>query len=428
MTTVPPPLPDDYDPRRRIGVLSDTLPPTTKGFFLCLLVVLLTIGAFVVYAMSDSRNDRLNETVNSIAGTYGGRQTISIPEFTVYNAVTDTTCQKIAVSNCTVNATLHNEELKRGAFNIQTYHAEINISGTIDYGTTDLKSATIKASIAPTDFIGIDSLSPININGQRLQWHRNSDTLSVICPAEEIIPYGGNGPATFRYKLRLRGVDFFGITLNPDINRMAFNVSGEHESPSFNGWRLPDTRAITDSGFVAHWTINGNMLSQQWNKEPDNRVQTIGVTLTNGVDHYVKVCRAIKYAFLVIALAFGLIFIVEQRISRDINLFQYLLIGLALVLFYTLLLSLSEHISFTAGYWLAATLTASLIAWYMSAIFTSFRHGIMIGGSLFLIYGFFYIIICLSNYLLLVGSLGLFAVLGTVMRTTINTANKSYTK
>ncbi|WP_289857251.1 cell envelope integrity protein CreD [uncultured Muribaculum sp.] len=420
---VPPPLPG-YARRHRAKMLSETLPPTTKGFFLCLLVILLTIGAFVVYSMSDSRNDRLNETVNSIADSYGGRQTISIPNFNFKSTVddNDTISHQINVDNCIINAYVHTSELKRGAFNIQTYHADIEVSGNIIVDSTGSQPFFV-ASFTPSDFVGIDSLSPLKINGHELTWIRNYGSLSAHCPSTELIPADSVTQAEFSYRLRLRGVDFLGVALNPDIKRMTLNISGRHTSPSFNGWTLPNTRTVTDSCFTAQWKINGNLLPYQWKSEPDNKFYTgrkIGVTLTNGVDHYVKVCRAIKYAFLVIALAFGIIFIVEQRMLCDINLFQYLLIGLALVLFYSLLLSLSEHLSFLTSYWVSAMLTASLIAWYMRAIFNSTRQGITIGGSLFLIYGFFYIIICLSNYSLLVGSLGLFAVLAVVMRTTLN--------
>lgn len=94
---------------------------------------------------------------------------------------------------------------------------------------------------------------------------------------------------------------------------------------------------------------------------------------------------------------------------------QYLLVGIAIIVFYTLLLSFSEHIKFNFSYILASILTLLLISLYTTAIFKSKQFGLLIFGILLIMYTFIFNIIQLEDYALLIGSLGMFIILGIVM-------------
>ena len=133
------------------------------------------------------------------------------------------------------------------------------------------------------------------------------------------------------------------------------------------------------------------------------------------MDNYHQAMRAVKYAILFIALTFMIFFFVEVLNRRRIHPFQYILVGLALCLFYTLLVSISEHIPFNAAYAVSTTATLILITLYVWAIFANRNLTALVGGTLFILYGFIFILLQLEDYALLMGSIGLFVVLAIIM-------------
>ena len=143
------------------------------------------------------------------------------------------------------------------------------------------------------------------------------------------------------------------------------------------------------------------------------------VDLLVPVDRYQKTDRAIKYAIVVILLTFIAILLAEVVMRHPINMLQYLLVGLALVLFYSLLLSMSEHLSFGLSYLLAAIMTIGLITLYMRGILRSIKVAGAICGLLTVIYVFIYVLLSLETYALLTGSVGLFIALAAVMYATL---------
>ena len=125
--------------------------------------------------------------------------------------------------------------------------------------------------------------------------------------------------------------------------------------------------------------------------------------------------RSIKYAFLIIILTFVICFFAEVLQKKNIHPFQYLLIGLALCLFYTLLVSISEHLNFSLSYAIATIMTIGLLTFYLSGILKIKKTAITIGGMLLLLYIYIFILIQMEIYALLVGSIGLFIILAIIM-------------
>lgn len=140
-----------------------------------------------------------------------------------------------------------------------------------------------------------------------------------------------------------------------------------------------------------------------------------GVGLYTPVDNYDKTARTIKYAILVIGLTFVAFFLMEVSHRRRIHPIQYLLVGFALCVFYTILLSLSEHISFNNAYFVSALLTTGLITSYVSLAFRVRSLALTIGGILAFLYGFIFVILQSEDYALLLGSFGIFATLTVLM-------------
>ncbi|QMU62950.1 MAG: hypothetical protein GKR88_00790 [Flavobacteriaceae bacterium] len=133
------------------------------------------------------------------------------------------------------------------------------------------------------------------------------------------------------------------------------------------------------------------------------------------VDEYQKSERSVKYGFLVITLTFLIFFLIQTMSKISIHPFQYLMIGIALTMFYTLLISISEHSSYLKAYLVAESSVVLMITLYSKSILKTIKFPLFIGASLTALYTFIFIIIQLENYALLVGSIGLFIILASVM-------------
>ena len=223
---------------------------------------------------------------------------------------------------------------------------------------------------------------------------------------------------TFAFDLDLNGST--GLLLAPLGRQTTLHLSAPWADPSFIGAFLPARRTVTPSGFTADWRVlhlNRNY-PQHWRSDgdrPNVDASTFGVRLLVPVNEYQKTMRAAKYALLPLTLTFLIFFFVEVLNRRRIHPFQYILVGLALVIFYVLLLALSEQMPFDAAYGLAALVIVGLVTAYAAASFRQRRLTAATAGVLALVYGFLFVVLQLQDYALLVGSLGLVVVLAAVM-------------
>ena len=198
------------------------------------------------------------------------------------------------------------------------------------------------------------------------------------------------------------------------------SMKSNWKSPKFTGYFLPggNLKKSDDTGFEASWKIldfNRPFAQNYFGDFPELKNYAFGVDFIIPVDEYQKNERASKYGFLVIGLTF-LIFFVIQSISKiSIHIFNYTMIGLALVMFYTLLISITEHSSFLKAYLIAGISVVLMISLYSVSILKSKKFAAFIGLSLTALYTFIFVIIQLENYALLAGSIGLFVILGLVM-------------
>ena len=169
-------------------------------------------------------------------------------------------------------------------------------------------------------------------------------------------------------------------------------------------------REVSEKGFTASWKVlalnrDFSQVVIDWGASV--RESAFGVNMKVPVEQYQQTTRAVKYAFLIIVLTFSVVLFVEIRKGKHIHPVQYLLVGLALILFYTLLLSFSEHIAFLWSYVIASVMTVGLITAYMAAVLKIRKTAFAIGALLSAIYLFIYVLLQLESYALLVGS-GLF--------------------
>ncbi len=363
------------------------------------------------------------------------------------------------------------ERRQRSLYDLVVYRAKLHVRGSFR------TEALTNWSIDPTDVLwneafvatGISDLKGIR-NAVALRWDGNVQRFQPGLPAAEALPYGtAPGASALTTGLPVRGSVSY-VEEMPSVNaveggqestgglnvrvpipdeaalaaRHAFSfdldlngstglliaplgrttdvrLTSPWASPSFIGSFLPRERTVRPDGFRASWTVlnlNRNY-PQRWrtadNQRPSVDGSTFGVRLLVPVDEYQKSMRAVKYALLPLALTFLIFFFVEVLQRRRIHPVQYLLVGLALVIFYLLLLALGEYIRFNAAYLTAAVVVVGLVTAYVAGIFRRAQLTAVTAGVLTLIYGFVFTILQLEDYALLIGSIGLLLILALVM-------------
>jgi inner membrane protein len=199
------------------------------------------------------------------------------------------------------------------------------------------------------------------------------------------------------------------------------DLKSNWNSPSFQGAWLPSQRTVNVNGFEAAWTIPylGRNYPQSWNSEKLMKekiaASQFGVNLIAAVDKYRMAERSVKYAGLFILLTFAAIWLIEILVKFRVHFLQYLLLGFALCIFYLLELSLSEHMRFTAAYAIAALAIIVMITAYGKVMLKTFKKAAIVGSIVIALYTYLYIILCNEDYALLMGSIGLFVILGLIM-------------
>jgi inner membrane protein len=219
----------------------------------------------------------------------------------------------------------------------------------------------------------------------------------------------------FDFTLTLNGS--YGLFFTPAGKTTRVTMTSPWSAPSFDGAFLPDRRDI-NNGFTAAWSVfNYNRNFPQMWTGGDYQLQSseFGVNLLLPVDHYQKAIRSVKYAVMFIALTFLVFFLVELLSHKRIHPLQYLLVSIGLVLFYSLLLALSEQMHFNLAYLLSALAIVGLITAYSHSIFKETKQTVFMGIFLAVLYAFLYTVLQLEDMALLIGSVGLFIALAVVM-------------
>jgi inner membrane protein len=225
-------------------------------------------------------------------------------------------------------------------------------------------------------------------------------------------------PTAFSCKFDLNGsssIDFVPVGKTTKVS-----ISGAWNSPSYIGDFSPEI-IPSETGFEAQWSVFSfnRDIPDSWTDRQGLRraahYPSFGVFLVEMVDHYQQNMRSAKYALLFIILTFVVFFFVELLTRKRIHPIQYLLVSAALIIFYTLLLSLSEQIAFGWAYLVASIATISLITAYTYSIFKDVRQTAILSGLLSALYIFLYVTLQIEDVALLIGSIGLFLILAVIM-------------
>lgn len=333
------------------------------------------------------------------------------------------------------DAEVNSKTLKRGNFESAVYTTKMNFNG--HYISPELNLKGIKDEdiiwgqstilIKTSNLKGIKNEVNIELNETKYGFETNFndspnkysnflDELESGFINTNDLPKSKN--VKFDFSITFNGSE--DIKIIPIGKTTSMQMTSNWADPSFIGNYLPndETKEISKTGFKANWKvlhINRAFSQQYLNKVPDLNRFAFGTKFMVMVDEYQKSERSAKYGFLVIGLTFLIFFLIQTLSKINIHPFQYLMIGLALTMFYTLLVSISEHSDFLKAYLISGASVIILITLYSKSILKTFKFPKFIGLSLTALYSFIYVIIQLENYALLVGSIGLFTILSIIM-------------
>lgn len=439
-----------------------------KGCIIGFLALLMMIPMLYVKNLVFEREERQKEAAREISSKWAGRQNIIGPVIGIPFWQTqegDTNTRKTVRKNIAyflpdklnINATVNPKEKHRGIFKVMLYDTKATISGSFT------KPAFEKLSISADKVIWNEAFVVMNIADNK--GLNDQLTLNWKDSLIELSPQAGSSNDGMTASLQASSADDLSninFTTTIDLNgseQLFFtptgklttvNIESSWKHPSFSGSMLPQTTDVSDSGFKASWKSMSHKRNfpQQWigteysldhyfAPPPEEKsarfdgsiraadMQAVsagsigssafGVDLFIPVNGYQKTLRTIKYALLCILLTFAAFFLIETAHKKSVHPFQYGLVGLALILFYTLLLSFSEYTGFNTAYIIASAATIGLIAWFVKGVLQSGRATSVLSVVLVLIYAYVFSLLQLQDYSLLLGSIGLFLTLAVVM-------------
>ena len=409
-----------------------------KLAIITLLILLLLIPQSWIQDLIVERQYSQEQNVKSVTDQWSGGQLLQGPVLIVpYKSPVIAGKQEvinylyILPQVLQINASVNAEPFKKGLVNVNVYNAKVNLKG--NFNQPDL----IKQGIDPASVIYDKAKLIYSLSD--LKGLKNNPGVSIqgqVCPSEPVTEQSGifnngmqvefampkSGSVAFDFTMDVKGsneLEFLHIGKTTDVE-----VSSNWKSPLYIGHSTPDSRVLNADGFEAKWHMlyYNRPFPQQWVndlnvlKNNKNKLDaSSGVRLQLTIDDYRKVTRTAKYATLIILLTFVSLLLTELIRKQRIHLFNYTLIGAAMIVFYLLLLSFSEKIGYNVSYLIASVSTISLIAAFTASLFKNKTAAILFAFILAIFYGFIFIIIQLEDFALMVGSIALFAIVAALM-------------
>ena len=401
-----------------------------------ILMLILLIPTSMLESLINQREDNHDQAVKEISGKWGDNQTITGPVIAVpyYTDVKDDkgvithelTYMYYLPDNIEITGDMQSQKRHRGIYEAVLYETKLHVKGNFGAGFLNATS-TLPSTAVLKDarvLMGISDVRGIR-NSVALKW--DSTTVSAQPGGkDEVVTSGINFPlgkfdlakgGDFQFDLNLAGSGSLDFT--PVGKTSVVNLTSNWPSPSFFGAFLPTTDTVSKDGFRSVWKVlelNRNF-NQSWsgdNKEVFHN-SDFGVKMFVPADQYQKSHRSVHYCILFIALTFIFYFIIELRSGANVNPVQYLLVGLAISIFYLLLLSMSEWLGFNTAFFISAAAVTTLISLFSLSVLLSRFYAMVSGVVQVLLYVFLFTTLQLEDLSLLIGSIGLFITLAILM-------------
>jgi inner membrane protein len=417
-------------------------------------VRLITIGILILLFMTPismveeiimERESTKMQAVDEVSSKWGREQTIkglvlTIPFKAYSKEYEDDTKEKFTLketigyahflpNELNISGDIQPEIRYRGIYEVIVYNSKVKLTGSFSSPTFDawkIDTADIMwedafVSLGLSDLRSIQEDISVDWNGKKYNFNpgvESEDVIQTGISANLRLSNAESFQSISNFSLEL---DFNGsssLNFIPLGKTTKVNIVSKWQNPSFIGSFLPDTRDVNTDGFSASWNVlhlNRSYPQQFIGTVVGMEESSFGVDLFMPVDEYQKSTRSVKYAIMFITLTFLVFFFIQILNAVNIHPIQYLIVGLALCIFYTLLIALSEHISFSLSYFIASISIISMVTFYAKSMFNKTSLTRMIFLMLTALYVYIYTIIQMEDYALLMGSVGLLVVLGSIM-------------
>jgi inner membrane protein len=436
---------------------------TFKGITIVLLILILLIPGAMIQNLIKERQERSRETIQKINDKWSHSQTLCAPLLIVPYTTTKLDNDKkpyyeehtlyITPKELKINVSLTPEERHYGIYKAILYKSDIHFEGNfselanLKIENSNLHFDKAQIAIGITDLRGVTQNPDFKIGDKMFKTTVGVVKLFSVSEnfvEEEVTRYGSKDPYSsgrnvsgktlivnlkdigltdtllqslnFDCKMKLNGSS--SLNFIPIGQHTSVTINGQWPSPSFIGSFSPES-TVDKKQFNASWNILSfnRDIPETWS---DNNVANLGdnsfgVNLIETVDHYQQNMRSAKYALMFIALTFIVFFFVEIFTRKPIQFFQYVLVGIALILFYSLLLSLSEQIGFAWAYLVSSAVTILITTVYFHSLIKQKSATFILAGIMLILYAFLYIILQVEDFALLIGSIFLFVILGVIM-------------
>jgi inner membrane protein len=388
----------------------------------------LWIPTFFIMELIREREGRQREAIADISSKWAGQQTITGPLLVVPYIQSGTRKTGYFLPDqMEAESVVQPEKRNRGIYQVAVYRSQVKLRAgfnRLKWEQLNVPAENILWNEAALILRVSDNLRGLNEdifvewNNQRFGFNPQVSGQTSIPDAfvasVPVTAEAAAGKMDFQVQFTINGSEQLLFHTIARDNKV--RMSSSWVNPSFTGVKLPENREVTEKGFNAEWKLMNRSIPPVWaNTVYDYSPYTVGTDFMIAVDSYDKTERSVKYALLCIILTFASFFLIETIYKRPLHLVQYGLAGLALVLFYTLLLSISEYTGFNLAYLVAGVATIGLVTWYVGGIMKSGKLAMFIGFVLAVVYSYIFTIIQLQDYALLMGSIGLFLALAIIM-------------
>jgi len=435
-----------------MSILADSLvrSPGLKLLLVGLISVVMSVPLFFVFLVLHDRQEYAQAAQFDIARGWGGAQTIGGPALALPyivaetqrasdGAVTVIDVRRVAIflpKTLDINASTMTETRSRGIFDVNVYTADLAISGAFtrpDFAEINVVPKAVlwdqaQLLLLVSDAHGLsDNVAVAWGSEKRVVAFRpglTSELPNVSGINARVAMTPDTAEAPFEMTVKLQGSGDLAFAAAGETTTVT--AKGNWPHPSFQGNFLPVMREISKSGFTATWKVPhlARNLPQAM-ATPETlakglQLGSFGVAFYQPVKFYQLVERALKYALLFIGLAFLSFFLIEMLSGSRVHAVQYLLIGVAQVVFYLLLLSLAEQVGFDVAYSTAAAATVALISFYAWSALKSVAGALIVFGVLSVIYALLFLLLKEEDYALVIGACAAFAAIAVTMYFTRN--------
>ena len=414
---------------------------TLKIIYVGILILLLLIPAVMIQDLVQERQSRRDSVVMEISQKWGYSQIITGPFITIpfktFFKDNDGKTQfnlsylHILPESLDIIGEMKPEIRYRGLFEAVLYNIMLKFSGDFKLPLVSLLNVDSNnilwdkayLSLGITDMRGIQDKIIFSVNKTIYDAEPGLKTtdLAESGVSTQLNPLLPNETYSFSFDLNLNGSEQLSFIPVGESNTVKINSNWP--SPSFNGAFLPVNREVKKNGFSSNWKIlhlNRNY-PQFWEGAQYNITQSaFGVKLILTADIYQKSMRLAKYSIMFLVFTFSALFFSEIINKMRIHPMQYILIGFAILIFYVLVLSLSEYIHFNYAYILSAAAVTLIISGYAKTIIPNSMFAYTILGILVILYAYLFIVLQLEDYALILGSIGLLIIVTMVMYVTRN--------